>query len=158
MAPFLDEASAQLVKRYIGSNDGCPSGYYRTGDYCRRSGWGGYGRWVFAAVVIAIVLAAFLWACINSRRRRRRGAQPMYGTGWMAGNPGQPQYYNNPQGYQPPPAYGAQGQTYPMNNYPQNPADGYYGQQSGVTAPKNVYNANNGATDYAPPAGPPPGK
>ncbi|KAI1345198.1 chitin synthesis regulation, resistance to congo red-domain-containing protein [Xylariaceae sp. FL0016] len=125
------------------------------------STWSYYGRWIFAAIVIVVIIAIFfLWACVKSRRRRRRGAQPMYGTGWMAGNNGHNPHHNNPHGYNnnPPPAYGApQGQSYPMNNY--QPNNGYYGQESGVQQPKNVYpHQSNGAGDYAPPAGPPPGK
>ncbi|KAH8675614.1 chitin synthesis regulation, resistance to congo red-domain-containing protein [Xylariales sp. PMI_506] len=128
--------------------------------YCY-SNWTWYGRWIFAGVVIVVLLAiVILWACVNSRRRRRTGQRPMYGTGWMA--PQQQGYQNNPQGYYPPPpAYGVQGQgqAYPMENqytgttFNQN--DGYYGQREGVQPPKNVY---GGANDYAPPEGPPPNK
>jgi hypothetical protein len=81
----------------------------------------------------------------------------MYGTGWMA--PNHDRQYNNPQAYnqgynQPPPPYGGPPQqSYPMDNRYQT-TDGQYGQQaSGVEPPKNVYGG-----DYAPPAGPPPGK
>ncbi|KAM0819455.1 hypothetical protein AB5N19_05271 [Seiridium cardinale] len=121
--------------------------------------WYWYGRWIFAAVVIAlIILIFFLWACVNSRRRRKRGMQPMYGTGWMASHN---QHQNNPNAYNSaPPAYGAPpGQSYPMQNqYTGNtfqPQDGYYGQREGVQQPKDAHTHNN---DYAPPAGPPPGK
>ncbi|RYP34935.1 hypothetical protein DL767_004012 [Monosporascus sp. MG133] len=95
--------------------------------------------------------------CINSRRRRKRGLRPMFGTGWMGGNAGNAQHnnahaYNNYQ--HPPPAYGApQGPSYPMHS--QHPNEGYYGQQEGVQQPKNAY-APAGANDYAPPPGPPP--
>ncbi|KAI1397419.1 chitin synthesis regulation, resistance to congo red-domain-containing protein [Hypoxylon fuscum] len=157
MAPFFDQVAAQLAKR----QRDCEYGSDRYG-HCY-STWNWYGRWIFAAVVIAVVLIIFfLWACINSRRRRRQGLQPMYGTGWMAGNQGNA-YYNNPQGYSnnPPPAYGApQGQSYPMQNQYTgttfNPNDGYYGQHEGVVQPpKNAYNNKN---DYAPPEGPPPNR
>ncbi|KAK7969710.1 Chitin synthesis regulation- Congo red resistance- RCR protein [Apiospora saccharicola] len=149
MAPFIDQTSL-LGKRSYCTSDG----------RCYGTIWGDYGRWIFAAIVVVFfVFVFFILACITSRRRRRRGAQPMYGTGWMAGN-GAGNYQNNPQAYaqQPPPAYGAHNQSYPMNNYQHN---GYYsGQNEGVQAPKNVYphdtTANNAT--YAPPEGPPPTK
>ncbi|KAI0383779.1 chitin synthesis regulation, resistance to congo red-domain-containing protein [Hypomontagnella monticulosa] len=159
MAPFLEQISAQLAKRQRYCDD---DEYLRYGQ-CY-SAWNWYGRWIFAAVVIVLVLAIFLiWACINSRRRRRAGLQPMYGTGWMA--PGQQNaYYNNPQGYNnPPPAYGAPpGQSFPMQNQYTGTTfsrgDGYYGQHEGVEPPKNVYNNTNNKNDYAPPEGPPPNR
>ncbi|KAI1177510.1 chitin synthesis regulation, resistance to congo red-domain-containing protein [Nemania sp. FL0916] len=149
MAPVLDQLSGLVHKRYS-----CPSNYYYSGGGCvLGSPWYWYGRWIFAAVVIGLfIVVFFLWACLNSRRRRRQGNRPMYGTGWMAPNP---QYYNNPPNAynHPPPAYGAPGQSYPMDNrYQTN--DGPYGQQSsGIEPPKNVYSG-----DYAPPSGPPPHK
>ncbi|KAI1382186.1 chitin synthesis regulation, resistance to congo red-domain-containing protein [Hypoxylon crocopeplum] len=163
MAPFLDQVGSQLTKRRY-----CYGDDYDRYNNCY-SGWYWYGRWIFAAVIIVLVAIVFiLWACVNSRRRRRQGLQPMYGTGWMAGKPGPNNgYYNNPQGYNnPPPAYGAPpGQSYPMENqYTGNtfsPSDGYYGQREGVVQPpKNVYNNNNKNTtdEYAPPTGPPPGR
>ncbi|KAI1208767.1 chitin synthesis regulation, resistance to congo red-domain-containing protein [Annulohypoxylon truncatum] len=161
MAPFIDQVGAELAKR----QRYCDNGYYDRYGNCY-SAWNWYGRWIFAAVVIVLILAVFfLWACINSRRRRRQGLQPMYGTGWMAGNQGQNAYYNNnnPQGYSahpPPPAYG---QAYPMDNQYTgttfNRDDGYYGQHEGVVQPpKNVYNNGAAKTDYAPPEGPPPNR
>ncbi|OTB08793.1 hypothetical protein M426DRAFT_161733 [Hypoxylon sp. CI-4A] len=154
MAPLIDQI-AQFAKR----DRYCNNGFDRYGN-CY-SGWHWYGRWIFAAVVIVLVLA-ILVLCVNSRRRRRAGTQPMYGTGWMAGNAG-PHAYNNPQGYSnPPPAYGAPpGQSYPMENQYTgttfSPNDGYYGQHEGVVQPpKNVY--SNTKDDYAPPTGPPPGR
>ncbi|KAI1814103.1 chitin synthesis regulation, resistance to congo red-domain-containing protein [Poronia punctata] len=158
MAPAQNIMSGLLYKRWID----CPSGTHYSSRYngcVDNSPWNGYGRWVFTAVIIALFfLIFFLWALRNTRRRRRRGTAPLYGTGWMAPNHGQqhnnPHAYNqgyNQQGYnqgyhQPPPAYGAQPQpSYPMENYGQ--------QASGVEPPKNVYSG-----DYAPPAGPPPGK
>ncbi|KAI1108412.1 chitin synthesis regulation, resistance to congo red-domain-containing protein [Nemania sp. NC0429] len=148
MAPVVDTVSDLLQKRFD-----CPyRQYYSDGRCVYGSNWYWYGRWIFAAVVIGLfLLIFFLWACLNSRRRRRQGHAPMYGTGWMAPNG---QYYNNnPNAYNPPPpAYGAPPQ-YPMDTrYPN--ADGHYGQQSnGVEPPKNVYTG-----DYAPPSGPPPNK
>ncbi|KAI0879328.1 chitin synthesis regulation, resistance to congo red-domain-containing protein [Hypoxylon argillaceum] len=147
MAPILDEVSGLLAKRF------CPSGSYVNsyGQCVRGSTWYWYGRWIFAAIIIVLFfLIFFLWACLGSRRRRRQGQTPMYGTGWMTSNG---QYYNNPpQAYNPPPpAYGAQ--SYPMDNRYQT-TNGPYGQQtSGVEPPKNVYSG-----EYAPPSGPPPNK
>lgn len=116
----------------------------------------------------------------TARRRRRRGTQPMYGTGWMAPagkhdqnqahqmngyNQGYQadynQAYGQPQGYyNTPPPYGQQQQQ--QQQVPQstgttfNPNDGYYGQQQqyGVQQPANTYQP----AGYAPPTGPPPGK
>ncbi|KAI0199148.1 chitin synthesis regulation, resistance to congo red-domain-containing protein [Astrocystis sublimbata] len=151
MAPFLEQlgTASPLLKR-----DPCGSHQHLNYQgYCVNDSFYGYGRWILAAVIIGLFFATFfLWACINTRRRRRQGVRPMYGTGWMAAPP---QYNNNnPNAYNPPPpAYGAQ--SYPMDNRYQ-PAEGAYGQQStGVEPPKNVYGGGN---EYAPPAGPPPGK
>ncbi|KAI2784846.1 chitin synthesis regulation, resistance to congo red-domain-containing protein [Daldinia loculata] len=166
MAPLIDLVSAQLAG--LAKRDGVcrDNEYYRYGR-CY-SAWYWYGRWIFAAVVIALIIAVlFFMVCVTSRRRRRRGLQPMYGTGWMAGNGGpnnNAAYYNNPQpGYaNPPPAYGAPpGQSFPMQNQYTgttfSPNDGYYAQNEGVQAPKNVYN-NGHKDDYAPPEGPPPNR
>ncbi|KAI1862158.1 uncharacterized protein JN550_010461 [Neoarthrinium moseri] len=141
----------ELSKRYT-----CSTYDYNRGN-CY-SAWDWYGRWIlFGVIVVVAIIIFFLWACVNSRRRRRRGMQPMYGTGWMASNNGQ--YQNNPQAYHAaPPAYGAPGQSYPMQ--PQytgqtfNQADGYYGQREGVAQPKPAHTV----PDYAPPEGPPPPK
>ncbi|ORY65946.1 chitin synthesis regulation, resistance to congo red-domain-containing protein [Pseudomassariella vexata] len=147
MAPVVD-----LLKR----QSRCPSGQYYRNGYCYSS-WAWYGRWIFAAVVIAVIIIILTASsCIRSRRQRRRGVQPMYGMGWMA----PPQNYNNAA----PPAYGAQNQSYPMNNQPQytgntfNTNDGYYGHHEGIAPPKNVYTNDNRNETYAPPEGPPPGK
>ncbi|KAI1433010.1 chitin synthesis regulation, resistance to congo red-domain-containing protein [Xylaria sp. CBS 124048] len=155
MAPVLDQVSSALQKRF-----GCPVGSHFDGFRCvRDSTWHWYGRWILAAIVLGLFFVfIFLYACLKSRRRRRQGMRPMYGTGWMAPNNGQ--YHNNgPQASyndayrQPPPAYGAPGQAYPMNNQFQNTPSNYNQQASGVEPPKNVYTG-----DYAPPAGPPPNK
>jgi hypothetical protein len=140
----------------------CPDNTFYRAGYCYTS-WDYYGRWIFMGVVVGIcILVFFIWGCINSRRRRRNGMQPMYGTGWMARPPYNPQHsnVNNPAGYNnAPPAYGAPpGQSYPMNPQQQGnfqPSNGYYGQYEGVQAPKNVYQ-NQHNDDYAPPPGPPP--
>lgn len=157
MAPT--DSSSLLSARY----------YYGNNGYYGHSNWYYYGRWIFAGVVIvAVIFIFFLWACINSRRRRKRGLKPMYGTGWMANN--QQGYQNNPHGYSngyqnAPPAYGApQGQSYPMQNQYTgntfNANDGYYGQHEGIQQPKDAHTTANGNTaatgDYAPPPGPPP--
>ncbi|KAB5563481.1 hypothetical protein GE09DRAFT_785437 [Coniochaeta sp. 2T2.1] len=173
MAPSTSPAGLNgLVARLIGT---CPSGYYYRNGYCyRNSGWSYWGRWVFAGIVVAFIVGALvLLGCVNSRRRRKRGLAPRYGTGWMApankfgpGNnnnyvPPPPQYtpqYNMgnypPQGQQQQPQY--TGQTFNSN-------EGYYGQQEGVAAPPQAYYGQQqrgvgGENVYSPPAGPPPGK
>lgn len=116
----------------------------------------------------------------TARRRRRRGTQPVYGTGWLAPggkNNNQHQMNNYPQGnynqthpqqyeqgyaaqqggyYNAPPAYGQQAQN-TGNTF--TPNDGYYGQQpqqqTGVQPPQSTFQRDN---NYAPPAGPPPNK
>lgn len=112
--------------------------------------------------------------CI-ARRRRRRGVQPFYGTGWMAPaggkwgpnqnshqmhgyNSGYNANYQQPNAYganyQPPPAYGQQQPQYTGTTF--NPNDGYYGQQnSGVQPPQGTYQRDD---PYGPPPNPPPGK
>ncbi len=61
MAPFLDQVSDLLQKRFS-----CPSGSYYDSYYNRcvaGSTWYWYGRWIFAAVVIVLFfLIFFLWA------------------------------------------------------------------------------------------------
>ncbi|KAI0009772.1 hypothetical protein F4779DRAFT_353489 [Xylariaceae sp. FL0662B] len=81
MAVISDQLSSELNKR----QRSCPDGYYLDRGLCY-SAWNWYGRWVFAAgIIVVIIVIAFLWACVRARRRRRVGAQPLYGTGWMAG-------------------------------------------------------------------------
>jgi len=152
----------------------CPSGYYRSGTYCYpNSAWYFWGRWVFAGVVIVVVIGILvLLGCINARRRRRRGVAPMYGTGWLGGkqNTGAP--YAPQGGYQygpPPPQYSqnAVPNQYTGNTYNSN--DGYYGQQQQYSygpqqndgiqlqQPANTY-SRGGDNGYEPPPGPPPNK
>lgn len=46
--------------------------------------WYSWGRWVaLAAVIVGFILIFFIFSCITARRRRRRGMQPYYGTGWV---------------------------------------------------------------------------
>ncbi|KAF4463102.1 hypothetical protein FALBO_10082 [Fusarium albosuccineum] len=159
--------------------DGCGYGWYRDGNYCRRSGWSYWGRWVLAGVCILLfilILSCLALRSFTARRRRRRGVQPFYGTGWMAGGNNKPwgnqnnhqmyNYNNQGGGYNPdypqqhgygapppPPAYQQQPQ-YTGTTF--NPQDGYYGQQhSGVQPPQGTYQRDE---PYSPPAGPPPGK
>ncbi|BDD61092.1 hypothetical protein MAP00_006165 [Monascus purpureus] len=103
--------------------------WFDNGDaYDCSSPWHDWGRWVALGVIVGIaILAAFIVAFLNARRRRRLGYQPYPGTSWMA--PQAPvQYTANP----PPPPYGY-----------------YGGQQQGIElqSPQNV---------YQPPSGPPP--
>ena len=117
------------------------------------------------------------YSCV-ARRRRKRGRQPFYGTGWMAPNGGKfghhqqagayntgagynqgynqggHQMYNYNQGAAPQGTY-----NQPYNSPPayggQQQQDSYYGgQQYGVQTPPATYQHNS----YAPPPGPPPGK
>lgn len=134
------------------------------------SSWDSWGRWVtFVLIVIAILLLAFVFSCITSRRRRRRGMQPMYGTGWMASKPPVGQQYGNANNYYSNEPYhgGAQAPPYspPVNNQHTgntfNSNDGYYGQQSGIElqTPQSAYQPQRGGDPvYDPPQGPPPGK
>jgi hypothetical protein len=162
---------ATLQPRQYGYNY-CPSGY--SGRNCEnRNDWYWWGRWVVAGVILLICIVSLVICSITARRRRRRGVQPFYGTGWMATGQKygahnqqqgynmnayqQPQYpqQNNNQGWtNPPPAYGQQQPQYTGSTF--RPSDGYYGdgQQSGVQAPQNTYNRDG----FNPPAGPPPGK
>ncbi|KAG6040687.1 hypothetical protein E4U41_007418 [Claviceps citrina] len=170
MAP-TDSANYALDKRATCYNSRV--GYY----YCRNR-WSDWGRWVVLAGIIVVFLAILMLCACTARRRRRRGNQPMYGTGWLApggkhnnqhqmdnyqqGNYNQayPQQYDqgyaaNQGGYNnAPPAYGQQAQN---TGTTFNPNDGYYGQQqqNGVQPPQSAYQRD---ANYAPPAGPPPGK
>jgi len=135
------------------------------------STWNSWGRWVALVIVIAaLVLLAFSLSCINSRRRRRQGIQPMYGTGWMA-KPPPYGHYNYPPNNQPgtynyapaPPMYTQNGPMPPQqtgNTFNSN--DGYYGhhgQQDGIELqqPASAY-TRGGENVYQAPMGPPPGK
>lgn len=115
------------------------------------------------------------YSCL-SRRRKRRGVKPVYGTGWMASGVGNNKFghnnnqqhqmnnYGNQGGYNygqqggynngaSPPAYGP---PQPQGYYG-NSNEGYYGQgqYSGVQAPEGTYQRDN---PYGAPPGPPPGK
>lgn len=155
----------------IDKREYCGYGYYSYRNDCYyRSNWYYWGRWVVVGVIL-LVLFLTLMCLITARRRRGRGQKPYYGTGWMAtgkqwGGHNNPNHYNNYnmngygqqntyQGnYNPPPAYGVQQQQYTGSTF--NPNEGYYGQQqTGVQSPPNAYTREG---DYAPPAGPPPGK
>ncbi|KAK0748110.1 chitin synthesis regulation, resistance to congo red-domain-containing protein [Apiosordaria backusii] len=162
MAPLVPDQLVGLEKR-----QGCPSGYYYGGDgLCYRyNTWNWWGRWVFAGLAVLFVLLVFALLFRNSRRRRKQGGQPLYGTGWMA---------PAPQYYPPPPQYSAQDQNPPPpGGYKYNGNDGYYGnpqagsqygspgpygnQQEGIQLqqPEHAYH-RGGDADYAPPPGPPP--
>jgi len=165
MAPLaLSEALSSVVAA-LSKRDYCDSYYYYDDD-CHRSAWESWGRWAFAAVVVVFFIILFvIWGCINSRRRRRNGIHPLYGTGWMAPPPKYPGGPN--QHYPPPPAYNAPPQQPVYTGTSFNTANGYYGHHEGIQMspqpPANTYHrpANgmrDGQDDFAPPAGPPPGK
>ncbi|KAI9376238.1 chitin synthesis regulation, congo red resistance, RCR protein [Aspergillus egyptiacus] len=122
--------------------------------YCQ-SRWHEWGRWVAFAVIVGVaVIAFFLVALINARRRRSRGLRPYTGTAWMAPPPPYHQQahadpYNRPP---PPPQYTQSPQYY------QGPVNGYFGSpQPGsieLQSPPNAYYGGDRA--YQPPPGPPP--
>jgi len=107
----------------------------------------------------------------NSRRRRRQGRTPMYGTGWLPYNSASPYDPNHPQNkppgygdpnFHPPPPYlggQATGTTFNSNA-------GYYGNHG--AQPGGSYELQQPSSSYQPPrggdpvydapAGPPPGK
>jgi hypothetical protein len=143
-------------------DDGCPSGWFRSGDWCY-SIWQTIVRWVVIGVCVLLAIAAV--AVFVIRRRRMRRMQPAYAPGWGApqpmpmgpypppppppGHPGAsaPDYYASEQGKmdgQYPPPYGQQQQQQPGYGAP-----GYGSPAYGVQQPTPV---------YQPPEGPPPGK
>jgi len=134
MAPALTE----IFRRYYYTCDVYGDCYYST--------WDSWGRWVLlGGVLVFVFFLAFILTAVRSRRRRRAGLQPYYGTGWIAGRA---PVYNNP-GYYGPPAP-APPYTAPVNNQHTgttfNTNDGYYGQQGGVELqqPKNAYAVHGG--------------
>lgn len=150
MAPLVEQVAA-LAKRL----DGCGSNgyrgedgrcYYYSGYY--NSAWYWWGRWVFAGLAILFVILVFAVLFRNSRRRRKQGLQPLYGTGWMA--PAPPPYYP------PPPQYSAQDQG--QGGYKYGSGDGYYGgNQEGIQLQQPATAYHRGPEqEYAPPPGPPP--
>ncbi|EPE25341.1 hypothetical protein GLAREA_01253 [Glarea lozoyensis ATCC 20868] len=167
MAPAVMQ---MIAKRYY-----CSS-YSYYGDDCTYSAWNDWGRWVaLAVIVVAVLVFAFLVSCINTRRRRRRGLAPMYGTGWMPGNKNPPQGNQQYGGY-----YGAPAPPYtpaPMPNQQTGTTfqsgDGYYGANNNaygangngngngfeMQPPQNAYQPQRGGEPvYEAPLGPPPTK
>lgn len=144
-------------------------------EYCQfncYSAWDSWGRWAaFVILVAAAVLLGLALSCLNARRRRRRGAAPMYGTGWMAGHDPNPNKPTPPQYYPPQPFYGQpappyspplphmQGQT-TGNTF--NTQDGYYGYHPGAVEmqrPGEAHLPTRAAEPvYDAPEGPPPAK
>ncbi|KAH8647564.1 chitin synthesis regulation, resistance to congo red-domain-containing protein [Tricladium varicosporioides] len=140
-------------------------------DYygCYTSTWNDWGRWVaLTVIVVAVLLIAFLFSCYNTRRRRRQGLAPMYGTGWIpAGKPpvGQQQYggyyANQPyHGGQPAPPY-APPMPQQQTGTTFNSNDGYYGGHNNIELqqPSSAYQpARGGDPVYEAPLGPPPAR
>jgi len=184
---IIPELGGVLTPRQYYS--GCPSGYHLRNGRCYQSNWSYWGRWVLAGIIVAFFLALFLtWSCISNRRRRRRGLNPRYGTGWMMGGAnngqhGQPQYgngwfghnknnHNNQQYYNQqqqappqytPPAQGPLGNQYTGQTFNSN--EGYYGHHNNnngndvpLQQPGSSYYPRGGDNVYEPPAGPPPAK
>lgn len=163
---LMDEVLNRIGKRYV-----CSYGYDVYGDCYSR--WNTWGRWVaLAVVVVAFILLAFLFSRYNSRRRRRRGMAPMYGTGWMGGNWGHKppfgQQYGNNGGYYPNQPYnGGAAPPYepPVPNQATgttfNSNDGYYGHNNAyeLQPPQSSYQPQRGGDPvYDAPQGPPPTK
>ncbi|RDW85228.1 hypothetical protein BP6252_02818 [Coleophoma cylindrospora] len=166
MAPSSENLRALAARQTIDNNDNISCDYYGA---CY-STWDTWGRWVALVVIIVIfLLIALAFSCVNNRRRRRLGMQPMYGTGWFAGKP-QGGHYQNTQGYygQPQPYYGAPAPPYtpsPMGDQMTgntfNSNEGYYGHHAGgayeLQPPSSAYQPQRGGDSvYEPPAGPPP--
>ncbi|TVY83501.1 Protein RCR2 [Lachnellula suecica] len=159
MAPAVQQSHGFLAKRYC-NNYGYNS--YGDDDDCY-STWNSWGRWVaLAVIVVAVLLIAFLFSCFNNRRRRRMGAQPMYGTAWMPGS--KPPAYGQHNQYGPAaPPYSAQPMPNQATGTTFNSNEGYYGQHNGgggaqyeMQPPANVYQPQR--EQYEAPVGPPPGK
>jgi len=154
-----------LSKRQYGYGYGYNDGYYYG------SSWDRWGRWVaLVCIIVFVLILAFVFSCLNARRRRSRGLPPRYGTGWIAGKPPvghngpQYNYYNGANGgynggapappYSPPMENNNTGNTFNSN-------DGYYGQQSGIELqqPQHSYQPPRGGEPvYGAPPGPPPAK
>ncbi|CAD6439063.1 838e2045-93fa-43bd-99ab-00429dc195d1 [Sclerotinia trifoliorum] len=163
MAVLVQVIAKRQSNDFDDENDNCD--YYGN---CY-STWGSWGRWVvLVLIILAFVLLAFGLSCLNSRRRRRQGVQPMYGTGWMA-KPPPYGHYNQPGAYNygpPPPMYTQNGPIPPQqtgNTFNSN--DGYYGhhgqpvQQEGIELQQPPHAYTRGGEDvYQAPTGPPPGK
>lgn len=156
-------AAIDLLARAI-----CPPGtYYSRGGCYRNSSWYYWGRWVLAGVVILLtILVIFAICCVRSRRQRKHGRRPMYGTGWMAPGKFAGQHPQQQQQWggggappaPPPPPYGGYGQQHQQAGYnnaasPYGQQREYYSQADGVQQPQSTYQPV-----YSPPAGPPPGK
>jgi len=149
----------KLITRQYYGNNVC---YDNNGNEyrCNNSGWYNWGRWVaLGIIVLGAFLVFFLFSFWSSRRRRRLGRQPLYGTGWsqFGHGPAQynPNYQQTQQSFQPPPAYN-QGQN----------QGGYYGGNQGyfggrqteveMQPPQNTY--AGGENVYQPPPTAPPAK
>jgi len=144
-------SNADIFQRMVLNRRFCDSEF---DDDCDNNGdWYFWGRWVLLGVIVVVILFLVLSCTCIARRRRMRGAQPYYGTGWLAGNKYNNSAYGNQQypmnnygggGYaNPPPAYGQQReQQYTGTTY--NPNDGYYGNNynSGVTSPPAAYQSD----------------
>jgi len=145
----------------------CPSGYYYSDGYCyeNSNNWYSWGRWVLVAGVVLVILLIFVtMGCINSRRRRRNGLPPRYGTGWMSAPPkysqNDPSYYGGapPPQYQPPQHPNPQ-----LTSLTFNQNEGYYGSPPRenvlLQEPSQSYQRGTGGDPvYDPPVGPPPSK
>jgi len=131
-----------------------------------RSTWNSWARWlVLGLIVLGILFVFFLFSCVTSRRRRKRGFQPYRGTGWALGRtpPGHGAATYNPQQTTQQPYY-AQPQTQqPYYNNSNNPPPSYYDASANrggnndveLQTPQPAY--GGAGVQYQPPKGPPPG-
>jgi len=150
-----DIESSPILKRYYSCNSWG----------CSYSGWYSWQRWVVLGIVIVAVIVFFLaCSCMTARRRRSRGLNPYYGTGWANWGP-PPAYDFNRQQQQPQtgPQYGGQttgyGQYAPPNEppppIPQHPQNSYYGRDEPAVGGFEM--SNYGQTGpYQPPNSLPP--
>ncbi|KAM0717824.1 hypothetical protein Q7P37_006156 [Cladosporium fusiforme] len=136
-----------------------------------RSTWDRWARWlVLGLIIFGAVMIFFLFSCVTARRRRKRGYQPYRGTGWTLGRApaghgqatynSQPHYGQQQQQWQPPPQQQYQQPYY--NNSNNAPPSYYDASRSGgndveLQSPQPAY-GGQGAQQYQPPKGPPPGQ
>ncbi|KAI9727309.1 MAG: hypothetical protein M1828_006928 [Chrysothrix sp. TS-e1954] len=137
---------------------GYGDGYDNYGD----SKWDNWGRWVLlVGVVIVVIIIFVVFSFITARRRRRAGARPMMGTGWMAPQHGNVNYYGN-QPQQPYYSNTWQQPAPPYEGAPGGANQGYYGgQENGINlqSPSQAYHPQRGGDSvYPAPEGPPPDK
>lgn len=109
---------------------------------CRRTAWGGWGRWVAMGIILAVFLfSLLLFSHMSARRRRQRGLTPLRGTAWVGPKNVSPtnQGVVRQKDSNPAPPYSP-------------PSGDYYAPPPGPP-PQNAY---SGEQTFNPPPGPPP--